>query len=52
MIEPLRMSFFVDCPVEHAFHVWTAETGLVSHTSYIGDFDGPYLFADGSSRAR
>ena len=35
MIEPLRMSFFVDCPVEHAFHVWTAETSRwwpVTHT--------------------
>ena len=23
MIEPLRMSFEVDCPAEHAFDVWT-----------------------------
>src|SRR2546428_651295 len=29
-------------------HVWRPDTGLVSHTSYIGDFDGPYLFSDGS----
>jgi Icc protein len=28
-------------------HVWRPGTGLVSHTSYIGDFDGPYLFSDG-----
>jgi uncharacterized protein YndB with AHSA1/START domain len=26
MIEPLRFSFEVDCPVEHAFHIWTAKT--------------------------
>ena len=27
MTEPLTMSFEVGCPVEHAFHVWTAEIG-------------------------
>ncbi|MGZ4460334.1 MAG: SRPBCC domain-containing protein [Nocardioidaceae bacterium] len=27
MIEPLRLSFDVDCPVEHAFTVWTAGIG-------------------------
>jgi hypothetical protein len=35
MIEPLRMSFFVECPLEHAFRVWTAETSRwwpVTHT--------------------
>jgi hypothetical protein len=35
MIEPLRMSFEVDCPVEHAFAVWTEETSRwwpVTHT--------------------
>lgn len=26
MIEPLRFSFDVKCPVEHAFDVWTART--------------------------
>jgi Activator of Hsp90 ATPase homolog 1-like protein len=26
MIEPLRYSFEVKCPVEHAFDVWTART--------------------------
>jgi activator of Hsp90 ATPase-like protein len=24
MIEPIRLTFEVDCPVEHAFEVWTA----------------------------
>lgn len=35
MIEPLRLSFEVNCPVDHAFAVWTAQTSRwwpVSHT--------------------
>ena len=35
MIEPLRMTFEVACPVEHSFDVWTAKTSRwwpVSHT--------------------
>src|SRR5207253_9540564 len=35
MIEPLRLSFVVDCPVEHAFDVWTVKTARwwpVTHT--------------------
>ena len=35
MIEPLRMAFDVDCPVEHAFDLWTRRTSSwwpVSHT--------------------
>src|SRR5438132_1124532 len=35
MVEPLRMSFLVECPVDHAFDVWTAQTSRwwpVSHT--------------------
>jgi uncharacterized protein YndB with AHSA1/START domain len=27
MIEPIRLSFDVDCPVDHAFEVWTARIG-------------------------
>jgi hypothetical protein len=27
MIEPLRLQFTVDCPAEHAFHVWTERIG-------------------------
>lgn len=26
MIEPLMMTFEVDCPAEHAFEVWTKRT--------------------------
>jgi len=28
-------------------HIWRPGAGLVSHTSYIGDYDGPYRFSDG-----
>jgi uncharacterized protein YndB with AHSA1/START domain len=27
VIEPIRLAFDVDCPVEHAFDVWTARIG-------------------------
>ena len=43
---------FVMEPPACQLHVWRPDTGLVSHTSYIGDFDGPYLFADGSKVVR
>jgi hypothetical protein len=35
LIEPLRFSFVVECPVDHAFTVWTARTSSwwpVTHT--------------------
>jgi Icc protein len=37
-------------PPGYQLHCWSAETGVVSHTSLIGDFAGPYPFfeADGS----
>ena len=28
MIEPIRITFDVDCPADHAFAVWTARTSL------------------------
>ena len=28
-------------------HIWRPGMDLVSHTSYIGDYDGPYRFSDG-----
>jgi 3',5'-cyclic-AMP phosphodiesterase len=46
--EPLA---FTMEPPACQLHVWSAETGLVTHTSYIGQFDGPYLFASGAKRA-
>ncbi|CAN5554327.1 phosphodiesterase [soil metagenome] len=32
-------------PKAAMLHLWTEHDGLVSHTSQIGDFDGPYPFA-------
>jgi 3',5'-cyclic-AMP phosphodiesterase len=31
-------------PAACMLHLWDAEHGLVSHTSYIGDYPGPYPF--------
>jgi len=31
--------------------MWSEGAGLVTHTSYIGEFAGPYLFANGAKRA-
>jgi 3',5'-cyclic-AMP phosphodiesterase len=38
---------FIMEPPACQLHVWRPGAGLVSHTSYIGDFDGPYRFSDG-----
>jgi Icc protein len=27
-------------------HVWSRDTGIVSHTAHVGRFDGPHLFVD------
>lgn len=37
-------SVFVMEPPAYQLHRWSAETGIVSHTAYIGDFPGPYSF--------
>jgi 3',5'-cyclic AMP phosphodiesterase CpdA len=37
---------FVMEPPACQLHVWTPGCGLVSHTSYIGVFDGPHPFFD------
>jgi 3',5'-cyclic-AMP phosphodiesterase len=39
---------FIMEPPACQLHVWEPVTGLITHTSYIGDFDGPYRFSDGS----
>jgi 3',5'-cyclic AMP phosphodiesterase CpdA len=39
---------FIMEPPACQLHVWRADAGLVTHTSYVGDFDGPYRFSDGS----
>jgi 3',5'-cyclic AMP phosphodiesterase CpdA len=40
-------SAFVIEPRACLLHLWREGVGLVTHTSYIGDFDGPYPFYDG-----
>ncbi len=37
-------------PAAYQLHAWSPKTGVVSHTSFVGNFDGPYPFfaADGS----
>lgn len=40
---PLR---FVMEPPAYKLHAYSSETGLVSHTAYIGEFAGPYRFQD------
>lgn len=42
-------AFVMEPPAIH-LHSWTP-AGLVTHQSYIGEFDGPYLFRDGSPAA-
>jgi len=41
-------SQFVMEPPGYQLHQWHPETGLVSHTAFIGKFDGPYPFYDGN----
>ena len=43
---------FVMEPPAFLMHVWTEATGLVTHTCYVGDYPGPYLFRDGSPVSR
>ena len=40
-------SAFAMEPAACQIHVWRPGTGLISHTSYIGEFAGPYPFYDG-----
>ena len=49
-LEDEPLAFTMEPPACH-LHVWSPATGLVTHTSYIGEFDGPYLFASGARRA-
>lgn len=43
---PDSASQFVMEPPAYQLHVWTHEN-LISHTLYVGQFDGPYRFSDG-----
>jgi 3',5'-cyclic AMP phosphodiesterase CpdA len=33
-------------PPGYQLHVWTPEAGIVSHTTYVGKFDGPHPFVE------
>jgi 3',5'-cyclic AMP phosphodiesterase CpdA len=33
-------------PPGYQIHVWSSDTGMVSHTAQVGRFDGPHLFSD------
>ena len=35
-------------PPAFLLHVWSEGAGLVTHTSYVGEYPGPYSFRDGS----
>lgn len=41
-----RFAFVMEPPACH-IHVWRPDTGLLTHTSYIGDFGGPRAFKGG-----
>jgi hypothetical protein len=53
MIEPLRFSFSVECPVEHAFDVWTTRTSTWwPKTSTISHADGLEVIFEGREGGR
>ena len=45
--EDLPLMFTMEPPACE-LHLWWPESGVVSHISYIDQFDGPYRFSDGS----
>lgn len=45
-LRPEAPSDFVMEPPAYQLHVWWPETPLVTHTAYVGRFDGPYPFND------
>jgi 3',5'-cyclic AMP phosphodiesterase CpdA len=45
-LSPEAPSRFVIEPPGFQLHVWEPNAGLVTHTAFIGDFDGPYPFYD------
>ncbi len=42
-------SQFVMEPNAFQLHLWDAGAGMISHTAYVGAFDGPYPFYDGDA---
>ena len=39
-------------PPAYFVHAWNAQSGVVTHTAYIGDFPGPFAFETGSAAAK
>lgn len=46
-LSPQAPSQFVMEPPAFQLHLWDTDAGLISHTAYVGEFDGPYPFYDG-----
>jgi 3',5'-cyclic AMP phosphodiesterase CpdA len=46
-LAPDAPSRFVMEPPAYQIHQWSAETGVVSHTAFIGEFAGPFPFYEG-----
>jgi len=44
--EDAPLAFAMEPPA-FLVHVWREGTGLISHTSYVGEFAGPYPFREG-----
>jgi len=43
-LRPDRLARFVFEPPAILLHRWSAAGGMVSHVSYVGDYEGPYWF--------
>jgi 3',5'-cyclic AMP phosphodiesterase CpdA len=46
-LRPEGASAFVMEPPACLLHLWQPDTGLVTHTTYVGRFEGPYPFHEG-----
>lgn len=44
-LQPRAPETLIMEPPAYLLHLWTPETGLVSHQAYVGSFPGPYPFA-------
>jgi 3',5'-cyclic-AMP phosphodiesterase len=48
-LDPQAPSRFTMEPPAFQLHLWSDEAGLISHTAYVGRFDGPYPFHEGET---
>jgi hypothetical protein len=44
-LEEMPLAFVMEPPACQ-LHLWEPGTGLISHTSYVGDYPGPYPFRE------